>query len=198
MSDELILGKYKSTDELADAYKALKVSYDELASSKNRFTVPEDYLISDNFKLVDGDILSEAKNNATKYKFTQSQFENNISEIIEKTKNKEDSYKELYANFSNIDILESYAIEDLGLSKKTFKSLNKDDLLALGKLRDDGLKTTTQIGSSDVGMPTKINKDDVYNSYKRLREAKERGDGNSIKYCLNEYTEMVNKLDATG
>jgi len=191
---ELILGKYKDTEELTSAYKSLKASYDDLAADKNKYTVPEEYNAGEEFKLVNSDIIEKARDRAIDNRYTQSQFEKTIERFSKKAKDDKKATKALHKEFDDIDLLKSYVVEDMGLSEKLFGKLSKNDLSALKHLREDGLNTSTTVGSSSVAEPSKITQSDIYDAFKELESARKAGI-ETDKY-LEKYQKLIKKANA--
>lgn len=194
-NNELILGKYKDLTELESAYKSLKNNYDELAQNKNKFTIPDEYSLNDEFKLIDTDVVNKTIEEARSARFTQSQFElklkDNSEKNISKNKKRED-FKSKYSD--DIEHLQSYIKEDIGLDPDILYNLSDDEIKNIKNNRENSLKTNTNIGSGEI--PSfKVTREDAHNAFVELQKAKAQGDSKGIQYHLNRYKEMIGSLN---
>ena len=124
---ELIMGKYKSQDDLIHAFKELKNSYDNLSQNKNSFTIPNEYNTPDNFSLIDSNIINSAKEKAQKRGYTQSQYESLLTSTIEKQNKLKESKESKNKKYGEkLELLSSFINEELGLDSSIIDRFDDD------------------------------------------------------------------------
>jgi hypothetical protein len=196
---EMILGKYKTTDDLKNAYLSLKNSYDSMATERNKFTVPEQgYEVSENFKLASEEVLDSTRNKAKNMGLTQTQFENMLAKDIEKNSDAGKAVIEIKTEFGDeLDSLKDYVINDLAMSDSFFNKMSKDDLLNIRILRQKSLDTGWgNPSSSNIAPPSKYTDIDKVESFNKMMNAKNSGNYKEQVYHQNRYREILSKIHA--
>jgi hypothetical protein len=189
MSDELIMGKYKSQDDLINGYKSLKDSYDTMASNKNKFMIPENYAISESFKLVDKSLIESSSTKAKTLGYTQDQFDKLLVVDIERNRASQESTKKIKeAMGDDKELVEEYITNELGLSKTIIDRMTIEEINTLKTNRIKSLNSQVPAGGN-FPTPTSI---DINDTFKKMEQAKSSGDRESFKQYLKLFSEQSN------
>ena len=190
---ELIMGKYKSQDDLIHAFKELKNSYDNLSQNKNSFTIPNEYNTPDNFSLIDSNIINSAKEKAQKRGYTQSQYESLLTSTIEKQNKLKESKESKNKKYGEkLELLSSFINEELGLDSSIIDRFDDDNIDKLLQYREKSISTNTDLSSN--GYSGKLSSDDAYKAYKDAENARAVGDMVGFEFHLNRYKEISAKI----
>jgi hypothetical protein len=126
---ELIMGKYKSQEDLIHAFKELKNSYDNLSQNKNSFTIPNEYNTPNNFSLIDSGIINSSKEKAQKRGYTQSQYENLLTSTLDKQNKLKESKEAKHKRYGEkLDLLSSFINEEIGLDSSIINKFDDDNI----------------------------------------------------------------------
>jgi hypothetical protein len=193
LQPELIMGKYKSQDDLIHAFKELKNSYDNLSQNKNSFTVPSEYNTPENFSLIDNDVINSAKEKAQKRGYTQSQYETLLTSSVDrenKAKESKSSRDKKYGE--KLGLLSSFINEELGLESSIINKFDDDSIDKLLQYREKSISTNTDLSSN--GYSSKLSSDDLHTMYSKAEKARSVGDMVGFEFYLNQYKEASQKL----
>ena len=191
--ENLILGKYKTQDDLVNAYKELKNSYDNMAQNRNKFTIPEQYSNSESMALLNSDLLKNASEKAKARNYSQSQYEQLVNREVEKSKKQQESMqlkKDKYGD--KLTNLSSYMTERLGMSDDFVNGLSENNIDKLLDFREKELSSNTDLSSSMI--VGSVSTEDMHNEYSRAEQCRAVGDMTGFEYHLNRYKEIGSKL----
>ena len=81
--EQLIMGKYKTQEDLINGYKNLQKSYNDVSQQRNKFTVPTEYNIDDKFNTVPKEKIESVQRLSQEMGFTQEQFDKHLERSLE-------------------------------------------------------------------------------------------------------------------
>ena len=138
---QLIMGKFKSVEDLENSYKSLKDQYDNVASQKNKFIVPDEYKVNGDLELTNQKIIDKAKIHSKKYGYTQNQFENYLNSQKEKENKILEQKEKIKTEFENLEEIENYIKEDVGLKNTSLYDMNIEDIKTIKNKMENKINT---------------------------------------------------------
>ncbi len=197
-SPTLYMGKYDSVEKLTDGFRELQTKHDALAQNKNSYTVPEQYVVAEQFKFVNDDAIKEASDIASKRSYTQSQFDSHLSDALasqDTSKAERESIKKEYG--AEWEGISSYVTEDLGLSKATFNRLSKEELGKIKTMRESTFNPSAPSGGAAAPV-SKVTEGDCRSAFKAIQEAKRGGSSSIVGRAIANYRNLSNRYAEQG
>lgn len=183
--NNLLLGKYKTVDDLVEGYKNLQSFVnkkseveDENKQLKEQINVPESYNKPD--VQIENTELDQYKEKAKQLGLTQKQFESFIADQIKEKENytnqvksKEDNRKKKYSE-NGYNQLIQYIKEQHKLNDKTIKNLSDDEIDAFNNHRIKLLSSSIDTVSSPNLEITINDTKEAYLNYFRCKDPFEK------------------------
>ena len=144
---QLIMGKFKTVEDLEKSYKSLKDQYDNVASQKNKFIVPDEYKVNGDLELTNQKTIDKAKDHSKKYGYTQTQFENYLNSQKEKENKILEQKEKIKTEFENLEEIEKYIKEDVGLKNTSLYDMNIEDIKTIKNKMENKINTNHDMGN---------------------------------------------------
>ena len=144
---QLIMGKFKTVEDLEKSYKSLKDQYDNVASQKNKFIVPDEYKVNGDLELTNQKTIDKAKDHSKKYGYTQTQFENYLNSQKEKENKILEQKEKIKTEFENLEEIEKYIKEDVGLKNTSLYDMNIEDIKTIKNKMENKINTNHNMGN---------------------------------------------------
>jgi hypothetical protein len=192
---QLIMGKYKSVEDIVNAHKQLQSSntklFEENKRIKTEYHCPENYTIPDQHINADENVINSAKEESKDLNLTQSQFENILQKKVAyqaSEKDRIDNLKKKYGEDHYKRII-GYIQDNEGFTEQEIKNFSNERIEKFNEQRTKYYDMNAQTQSTCFTGETKQER--ASRKYKAWMKARNSGDPKTEEY-FNDY--MSEKL----